>query len=556
MIPDERPITFNQSDDDLAAHIRNCCIGNEYGKRLLDQEKGITEEISRLVMQFLSQAEKQESQIVNFEKRKVFVDTPVDPSQQVSNTFKIRLFVTPDRPNELRIHINPREVAPEEMITGSHKMVTSALMVKVIKEEKKISLCAQQVKLLKRNKQALCSYETLLMFLRNEAKMLRHCLGERAICQVIDVADYVGHSKGNALEKVVIYVEHFPNDLEIYLYENDISSEETQNKCIVELFEILLALKRKGIAHKDIKIENILCRIDPKEIRLAACDLSYAQQINAEQSEVVSKDFFCSGRCVSPERFRFGQGYGGPNDPAGHASDLWSMGCAIFFLKTNTFPAWCFLTEYALIYSHLEDAIRNVEIDGAEDDFLQDSSEERLDAVIEDIRNVEIEGAEDDFVQHNSKERLDAAKVLFDNQVMKKCQKIIEKITNLDPSVLGNIENVDGKNNMELISKELYRMQAWLASSFMEDFEPLINLVPEGSSDNRTYVTLMADKLKEMKELMRDKAEQAWEKIPEPTSTDDPFISLVYKMLRPVPEERITPEEGLPLAMALTPNQQ
>jgi hypothetical protein len=199
---------------------------------------------------------------------------------------------------------------------------------------------------------------------------------------------------------------------------------------------------------------------------------------------------------------------------------------------TNTFPAWCILTEYLINYSILEDQMRKLETQGVE-------------------IMLETEGVKDDYIPDLSEENLARAKTIF-QMTMDSWQILYEEIRKLEPKNLGNLENDDACEKMELFRDELHKMQEWLIFNFFDDLGALIYLVPEGATEYKTYCTLMADMMKKVIELMIEKTEEAWASIPEPDSTKDPFISLVYSMLRPNPEERITAEEGLRVAKAIT----
>jgi serine/threonine protein kinase len=422
-------------------------------------------------------------------------------------------------------------VEPKQELTFDHKMLIPALLVQVSKQGSVLSLNAREVELVKPNKSAMCSRKTHLLLLRHEVEMLKRCVGKSAICQMIDIADYSGHSKQRKLRKVVFYEEHFPYDLDSFLYlrTKEPLSEEVLKECIVELFHILLALEKLGIVHNNIKTEHILIKNTSEGVRVATCDLSLAKRINSRNLLENPPDMFCNARYISPERFRFRQGHG-DTDPAGHASDLWAMGCSIFFLMTNTFPAWCILTEYLINYSILEDQMRKLETKGVE-------------------IMLETQELEDHCIPDLSEENLARAKTIF-QMMMDSWQSLYEEIRKLEPKNLGNLEN-DACEKMELFRDKLHQMQEWLIFNFLEDLGALINLVPEGATDNKTYFTLMADTMKKVIELMIAKTEEAWVSIPGPASTHNPFISLVYRMLRPNPEERITAEEGLGVAMAI-----
>ena len=84
-----------------------------------------------------------------------------------------------------------------------------------------------------------------------------------------------------------------------------------------QLFRSLLYLKQLGIAHRDIKPQNIL--VNDQNLRLVMCDFGSAKQLRHGEPNI---SYICS-RCYRAPELIFG------NTQYTSQIDMWSAGCVI-----------------------------------------------------------------------------------------------------------------------------------------------------------------------------------------------------------------------------------
>lgn len=98
-----------------------------------------------------------------------------------------------------------------------------------------------------------------------------------------------------------------------------------------ELVNALEYMKGKGVAHRNLKPENIL--LDSK-YHIKLCDFECALIVTNDCQELttkkVSSKFVGTAEYISPEILL--------NLPSGPASDIWALGCIIYQLLTGFVP--------------------------------------------------------------------------------------------------------------------------------------------------------------------------------------------------------------------------
>ncbi|PRP86904.1 putative protein kinase [Planoprotostelium fungivorum] len=102
--------------------------------------------------------------------------------------------------------------------------------------------------------------------------------------------------------------------------------EKSACHVIREMLETLAFLHSKGIVHRDIKLENILCHSEGEEGRIKICDFAFARQIYGGTLNVLCG----SPAYVAPEVLR-GEGYG-------RGVDVWSLGVVLYILLSGSPP--------------------------------------------------------------------------------------------------------------------------------------------------------------------------------------------------------------------------
>jgi len=123
-----------------------------------------------------------------------------------------------------------------------------------------------------------------------------------------------------------IFMELMPTDLYQYLFDGNGLDFNTIVTVLKQLVSALLFLHKNGIAHRDVKLENIL--IDPSSLEVKLCDFGFATHF--AQGERLDK--YCgSPYSVAPEIVK-GQPYSGPK------ADSWSLGSVLYSMISGCFP--------------------------------------------------------------------------------------------------------------------------------------------------------------------------------------------------------------------------
>ncbi len=115
-----------------------------------------------------------------------------------------------------------------------------------------------------------------------------------------------------------------PCDLHNYINKNGAVSELIAKKVITHVGRAVKALHYGGIAHRDIKLENIL--VDKKLRYVQLCDLGYSRKISEEPFNDPRGSLYT----VAPEIFN--------NKPFGSKVDIWALGCVLTVMLTGEYP--------------------------------------------------------------------------------------------------------------------------------------------------------------------------------------------------------------------------
>lgn len=106
-------------------------------------------------------------------------------------------------------------------------------------------------------------------------------------------------------------------------------SEKEAKRMFKEMAEAVKYLHNLGIAHRDLKCENILIMHDK---RIALSDFGFSRlYLDQQHGDVTSKTYCGSRAYASPELLR-----GAPYDP--RTNDVWSLGVILFIMICGKMP--------------------------------------------------------------------------------------------------------------------------------------------------------------------------------------------------------------------------
>lgn len=100
-------------------------------------------------------------------------------------------------------------------------------------------------------------------------------------------------------------------------------SEPQAAYCIYELLQVLIRLQDAGIAHRDIKAENILINETTFDVKLIDFGLSVFTKPNRMEEKSGGSPLYASPEILAGERF----------DPV--KADLWSVGVLLFYMLSG-----------------------------------------------------------------------------------------------------------------------------------------------------------------------------------------------------------------------------
>lgn len=153
---------------------------------------------------------------------------------------------------------------------------------------------------------------------QNEIDALLRLQGIPGIVNLLDVFEDE--------QQFYLVFEKKPMSLFQFINENGILPEEKAKKIFGRLSFVVSAMHSRNIAHRDIKLENIL--IDPQNLSVFLCDFG-------------SATFFCSGqkkkeRCGSP--FTVAPEVLKSEAHAPELVDVWALGSVLFTMICGRFP--------------------------------------------------------------------------------------------------------------------------------------------------------------------------------------------------------------------------
>ena len=127
-------------------------------------------------------------------------------------------------------------------------------------------------------------------------------------------------------EYLNVVMDYFPLNLSEYIakYRNSSEVNETQLKILAyQLFKGLLYLETLGIAHRDMKPQNVL--VNDRTCQLIICDLGSAKKLQPEESNLA---YICSRSYRAPELIFGCTRYN-------CLVDVWSAGCILVEMVTH-----------------------------------------------------------------------------------------------------------------------------------------------------------------------------------------------------------------------------
>jgi len=166
-----------------------------------------------------------------------------------------------------------------------------------------------------------------------EIEMMHYCQGHNNIIQLIeyfeeDDAFYLVFEKANG------------GTLLSRIHKNFRFTEEEASMIMRDLSSALDFLHQKGIAHRDIKLENILCVYPDQVYPVKICDFDLASDSEATGCDsATTPDLYTpvgTAEYMAPEVVR---GYSSfDNDPYDKRCDLWSLGISLYFMLCGYHP--------------------------------------------------------------------------------------------------------------------------------------------------------------------------------------------------------------------------
>ena len=105
--------------------------------------------------------------------------------------------------------------------------------------------------------------------------------------------------------------------------------EDTARMYFQQLVDAILYMHRQKVAHRDLKLENIIITADKK---LKVCDFGLAVEFRDEDTEEHMRTTFCGTyRYMAPEIF-MGEEY------SAQKADVWAMGVILYTMCTGRYP--------------------------------------------------------------------------------------------------------------------------------------------------------------------------------------------------------------------------
>lgn len=159
-----------------------------------------------------------------------------------------------------------------------------------------------------------------LQMVQNEVSILR-LLRHPNIIRCYDVFEM----KNDEGEELIIIIEDFcPNGTLLKLINRGIGGEIRRKKIMITLIEVLVYLNEKGIAHCDIKPENILL---DENFDMKLIDFGFSKNMNKKYSndKCGSEEYMAPEMCNQRKANFF-------------KSDIWSLAVLFYVMEERRFP--------------------------------------------------------------------------------------------------------------------------------------------------------------------------------------------------------------------------
>lgn len=114
-----------------------------------------------------------------------------------------------------------------------------------------------------------------------------------------------------------------------FIAENTHFTEAHAATVMNDLLRALFYLHARGIAHRDVKLENLLCANQTWPLHVKLADFGFANYVNACAEPMLSS-FVGTPYYIAPEMLR--------GDPHGRPVDVWASGVVLYILLSGKFP--------------------------------------------------------------------------------------------------------------------------------------------------------------------------------------------------------------------------
>lgn len=114
-----------------------------------------------------------------------------------------------------------------------------------------------------------------------------------------------------------------------YIAEHTQFTETHAATVMCDLLNALSYLHSRGIAHRDVKLENLLCANSTWPLNVKLADFGFANYVNSANEPMLSS-FVGTPYYIAPEMLRA--------DPHGRPVDIWAGGVVLYILLSGKFP--------------------------------------------------------------------------------------------------------------------------------------------------------------------------------------------------------------------------
>jgi len=167
-----------------------------------------------------------------------------------------------------------------------------------------------------------------------EIEMMHHCQGHNTIIQLIEYFEEED-------KFFLVFEKANGGTLLSRLHKNFRLTETEASMIMRDLASALDFLHQKGIAHRDIKLENILCVYPDQVYPVKLCDFDLASDSEATggAESASTPDLYTpvgTAEYMAPEVVRGYKFF--DNDPYDKRCDLWSLGICLYFMLCGYHP--------------------------------------------------------------------------------------------------------------------------------------------------------------------------------------------------------------------------